>query len=507
MKNRLRSEQGFTMAVTVAGMFVATLLALVGVAAATGDLHLSRNDLDHKQAYAAARSGIDDYFFHLNRDNGYWAKCTSVPTPNAVNQQGSTSKRRAVPGSSEETYAIELIPATGHSQCEAADPVATMIETSGSLPGSFRIRSTGFAGKSHVSVVATFKRASFLDYMYFTQLETSDPVTYGPPGGNEATVEGAYKQCTLTWQQGRYNSPIPNSGGGYCSKISFISGDSIEGPLHTNDGLAICGQPNFGRSTADRIEVSAVSPGWFSTCGGSNPQFTGTYVTGAPVLTPPPSNSQLSIIAKPPYALNGQVHIALSGTSMTVTTELGTIGPLALPANGVVYVANEACSNAYSPFGTTYPSSSGCGNVYVHGNYSGRLTIAAENDVIIDGDLTNSGSGMLGLIANNFVRVYHPCASGSNGAGSLSDLNIDAAILAINHSFIVDNYNCGSQLGSLNVTGAIAQKFRGPVGTFGGNGTGYLKNYVYDDRLRYIEPPSFVDPVQSSWAIGRETID
>ena len=56
-------------------------------------------------------------------------------------------------------------------------------------------------------------------------------------------------------------------------------------------------------------------------------------------------------------------------------------------------------------------------------------------------------------------------------------------MLAINHSFIVDNYNCGNSLGTLNVKGAIAQKYRGAVGTSGG--TGYLKNYEYDERLHY----------------------
>ncbi len=54
---------------------------------------------------------------------------------------------------------------------------------------------------------------------------------------------------------------------------------------------------------------------------------------------------------------------------------------------------------------------------------------------------------MLGLIANNFVRVYHPCSNGTNGSGSLSNPTIDAAILTINHSFIVDNYNCGARSG------------------------------------------------------------
>ena len=83
---------------------------------------------------------------------------------------------------------------------------------------------------------------------------------------------------------------------------------------------------------------------------------------------------------------------------------------------------------------------------------------------------------------------------------------IDAAILAIEHSFIVDHYDCGAALGTLTVKGAISQKFRGPVGTHRA-GTGYLKNYKYDDRLRYMEPPNFLDPVEPAWHIQRETLD
>jgi hypothetical protein len=55
------------------------------------------------------------------------------------------------------------------------------------------------------------------------------------------------------------------------------------------------------------------------------------------------------------------------------------------------------------------------------------------------------------------------------------------------------------------VSGAIAQKYRGAVGTT--NGTGYTKDYNYDDRLKYIEPPSFIEPEKSAWVIGRETLE
>jgi len=120
---------------------------------------------------------------------------------------------------------------------------------------------------------------------------------------------------------------------------------------------------------------------------------------------------------------------------------------------------------------------------------------------------------MLGLIANNFVRVYHPVSnlnaanrSCTNAAGTMQNVRIDAAILALNHSFTVDHYFCGGPQQTLTVNGAIAQKFRGPVGTGGGGGisNGYLKDYNYDDRLRLRQPPHFLDPVQSAWRIMRQ---
>jgi Tfp pilus assembly protein PilX len=532
---RLRQEEGYTVAVVVGAMFLISLLTAASLAATRGDLRLTRNDLDHRQAYAAAQAGIADYAFHLSTDTGYWAKCTAVPTPNAVNQQGSTANRRAVADSTQESYAIELLPASGQSACSTTNPAASMLEPSGPMAGSFRIRSTGYSGSSRVSIVATFKRASFLDYIYFTQLETSDPVTYG----SSAVIAGANQQCTKTLQQGRMSAPIPNSGGQYCTVISFINGEQINGPLHTNDALVVCGTPIFGRSLADSIEVSSPPQGWYSTgsvpnsgssCNGS-PNFVGTFFTNAPVLTPPPTNGQLAGIAQGDgYKYTGQTTIVLNGTSLTITNGGSTV-TRPIPPEGVVYVANsttQSCSASYSPFTATYPSSSPCGNVYVRGNFTGQVTIAAENDVIVNGNLCRttggtcgsqpSGNGMVGLIANNFVRVYHPfsaqtargqCNGGSNGSGSLTNPRIDAAILAISHSFIVDHYDCGSPLGTLTVNGAISQRFRGPVGTFSGSSvvTGYSKNYNYDDRLRFLEPPHFLDPVQVAWHIQRETLD
>jgi hypothetical protein len=82
-----------------------------------------------------------------------------------------------------------------------------------------------------------------------------------------------------------------------------------------------------------------------------------------------------------------------------------------LPSNGVIYVDNSlsgSCSGGfvrtqnYSGTGRGAPTS--CENAWVSGTYSSDLTIAADNDVIVEDDITRGGDGvLLGLIANNFV--------------------------------------------------------------------------------------------------------
>ena len=94
-----------------------------------------------------------------------------------------------------------------------------------------------------------------------------------------------------------------------------------------------------------------------------------------------------------------------------------------------------------------------------------------------------AGTAVMGMVANNFIRVMHgvttrsgttqgQCGSAANvSAQTLSSLRIDAAVLALNHSFIVDNFDCGAPIGGtppsagLIVNGVIAQLFRGTVGT------------------------------------------
>ena len=529
LKRIQTQEDGFTLAlVMIASLFI-SLTIFATVSAVKGDVRLTDRDLDRKQAYEAAEAGIADYQYHLNSDTNYWTKC--VPSPaNAVNQLGSTSNRKTVPGSSGATYSIELVPATGKSSCSTTDPSGSMIEQSATSVGTFRIRSTGYSGPVQQRIVATFKRSSFLDYVYFTQLETSDPVTYGYT--SSAAIAGANSQCSKTEATGRYDAPIPSTSD-YCDRILFADGEKINGPLHTNDKLRVCGTPVFGRTFADKIEVS--DPAGYSassSCPGT-PNFVGEKKFGAQALTPPATNGSLANVSGATKFV-GSVRIVLNGNTYSGLTSTGaTIPTTTIPTSGVIYIANDPsrpCTASYSPFTVkdqqTEYNDLGCGNALVSGSYSGQVTIAAENDIVIEGNLCRgscsgspSGSGLLGLIANNFVRVRHPlttnsttrtdCAGASNASSSTYTpvTRIDAAILSIDHSFIVDHYNCGASLGTLTVNGAISQKYRGPVGIVGSTTPGYDKNYNYDDRLKYVSPPNFLDPVQSSWTVQRQTLD
>jgi len=131
------------------------------------------------------------------------------------------------------------------------------------------------------------------------------------------------------------------------------------------------------------------------------------------------------------------------------------------------------------------------------------------------------GDDLLGLIANNYVEIYHPvsCTSGGSSSSCNLDANfptetnrnakftnvtLQAAILSVNHSFRVQRHGAGAPLGTLNIDGAIAQRFRGAVGTNSGGSvaSGFAKDYVYDQRLKYLSPPKFLDPVASQWGIA-----
>jgi hypothetical protein len=168
------------------------------------------------------------------------------------------------------------------------------------------------------------------------------------------------------------------------------------------------------------------------------------------------------------------------------------------------------------------------GDAIVSGTLTGPLTIGAQNNDIIDGNLCYSSAvscasqpaasaiDVLGLIAYNYVEINHPLSGGSNakicGTGGApaapgcdeTNWTVNAVILALNHSFLVNNYSSGAALGTITLNGTVSQNWRGPVGQSSGGSLihGYTKNYQYDSRLRYFSPPYYLSPGTASWGIA-----
>jgi hypothetical protein len=323
-------------------------------------------------------------------------------------------------------YALEMMPANGFTQCIVNNGPSVIDQAS----STFSLRTTGRSGEVKRSVGATLRRKSFLDYLYFTDFETLDPKAYAAA----ADQADAATYCGQP-RAGRDASPFN------CSNIIFQDADAVNGPLHTNDDLLTCGTPEFGRNVNDRIEVVGPLPGIKPSGGGGcvGPHvMNGTFQAGAQAMLMPLTAQPLAARADPNYLYTGKTTIVLNGLNMTVTNagvNGGAPKTLPLPANGVIYVKQSSCSCSVSPLIADYAEPASCATLYVKGTYASSLTIASQNDVIINGDITSTNDAIAGIIADNFVRVYHPVtrSSGACVANALapSNLRIDSALVSL----------------------------------------------------------------------------
>jgi Tfp pilus assembly protein PilX len=501
-----RREDGFTMLVTLGVMLVTGLLIAAAFTAANGDFQLTRGDLAQKRAYFAALGGVQAYEHELQVNPNFWQTCQSL-NAKLPQEEGSS-------------YEVKLLAATGQpkgTKCSTTSPFETVIEQSGTQANTFRVEATGTAGKNKRSVVATFGVNGFLNYIYFTHYETADPETYGGPSWCKN-----YRPARLALEKTYKKS---------CTQIQFIGGDNVNGPMHTNDAALLCGNVEIGRKghvPPDTAEING-EPYSEGCSEGSKPVYntpTKSWTKGAELVAPEEDTS-LKAYVESGYEFEGATTIELEGKEMTVKNANyngGAAKKIKNPPNGLVYVRSEpGCNYEYEQNNNTDTTASikeeiPCGTIYIKGKYSESLTLGAEKDIVIKGNIypesigslpasgslpkTPAGTVTLGLVATNFIRVFHACSG--NSEEGLKNPWIFAAMLSTSHSFLVDNDDCGKGLGELNVFGAIAQNFRGIVGTGGGN-TGYLKNYNYDDRLATETPPYFLAPLKAGWKIVRQT--
>jgi hypothetical protein len=519
------------MIIAIMVLLLITLIPLVMLGEAVQQLPLTRHDQDHESALHAAEAGVEDYINHLNANNSYWtggnapsdhnqAFTSWVPVPGPTTTE---SFRYSVDTSTTLSNGIVYVTASGGS-CSGSQP---------SCPNSSRVVRTIKVG---------LRKTGFLDYLYLTDYEIVDPALSGEP--TSACLFHTWEKNPTT---GGYGPDISR-----CSVIYMTSQSVFNGPVHTNDGFYLCGNPNFnglvdtyynsptGRSVSGQTIFGG--PGVWQNKGGcsNTPTFrrSGDPASGENLQMPPANSSVQTQAALSGSAggclFTGPTTIALHYTSNTgyfdVTSpttrsinpqcvsavqltqlRLGrTVTDLALPGNGVIYVQNIPTNHSNANYSACNGSSClgdvNVSNATTSGGLAGQLTIASDNNIVITANLTYhtfpGGFDILGLSATNDVAIYHPVSGqGDNASGAITNPIVDAAILSLKHSFYVQNWAQGNTLGTLTVNGTISQEFRGAVGTFNGQGTstGYNKAYTYDTRLNYLTPPYFLNPILSAW--------
>lgn len=480
-------------------LFVVIALALLvsvpfAIATTTVDqLPQTTRNLNWDAAYEAAQAGLNDYLQHLDADESYAQYSRS-------NADGNPAFSGWVQLS---TTPIEYY------------SYAPTVQS-----GLIALTVSGRAGNGPTAVVRTFaysiRPATTLNDVYWSNYETIDPTVAATephePADNAYCATHYGEPSTDSYPNGPSGGvTIPAIGPPNDCVVQFYSGDVLDGPVFSDDTFRMCGTPQF---LASVLSGNSYSSSIYTTAPGScTPVNPATTFLGPAPQTAENAPPQTATADQTP-AMNHGCYIAGGGNTTTnVTMSLSVSGSTTTVTwSGTGASVQNAGSNTNDCASPILVSSLSSGLIYVNGSItvSGTMTgaldiVAGTNsttpaNITVAGNLTypaahiaTAANGLesdpddvLGLIANNSVEV-----------AEVTNMTIDAAVLALKDSFYVQDWQSGSY-GTLTVFGSIAQNFRGPVGTTGG--TGFTKSYHYDSSLQSLWPPYFIPPQGVAWS-------
>jgi len=558
---RRGDDSGMALVLVIGVCSVLTIAIVAGIALAVGSMRKSRADQDWSGAIAAAYAGIEEYQSRLANDTSYFqygnpaatfSKTSKVALPSGGSTNpafgiGTAGTWATIPGSGgAASYRYEVdtsayaasgtikLRSTGRAGGDTRSIVADL-KQSGFIDflyfTDYEIQDPVNSGKNEATCVKyawAGRPTSTSNPCSEIAFGSSDRIE-GPAHSNDtmricdATFTGTVTTAFNPTTGIRYRAQDSNNGG--CTGAKFTLPNS---PAYS----PVIGMP--ATNSELRREVRSDLPGEVPRPGCL---YTGpttiTFSSNGNMTVRSPWTKATNVAGSP--AKSGSTP-AGCGTVGTGSNGLGSAGgaTFKVPEYNVVYVQNVPTvttdpnytatnqlpkDHKCTGVGTTadgngigYPaakeiapstSSYGCrnGDVFVSGTLAGQVTVAAENYIYVVGDIKykNVENDLLGLIGNNAVWVWNPVDSNKDSLLGGSNRTIQAAILSVAHTFQVQNYTKGGNRGTLNIYGAIAQKFRGIVRN-GSNG--YAKSYIYDDRFRYTAPPKFLSPVTTTYGVS-----
>jgi hypothetical protein len=556
-----RDDQGMALAAALIFGMVILVMVATALTVATGGLRRADTEQDWNGALAAAYAGVEEYQARLSNDASYARYGNpgapfSVSSPDLVLPGGATENRAFGTG---RTGTWATVPGSGGTAQFRYEVDSSKLATLGTL----RLRATGKVGQETRSVTADIRRQGFTDYLYFTEYEIADPQHTGVPascrvhawekrptsncgdlafGSNDVIDGDAHSNDTMricaAWFKKTVTTATPlSSPSTYTardSNYSSCSGQKFRTGTTAPERTSTIGLPDTNtkliRQTRNDLKDEVPNPGCLYT-GPTDIVLNGdgTMTVKSP-LTRWTQTAEDQTKNTKPEALCGKVGPgddglgSVDGATFDVPTgrvvyvqdvpasssDRNYSSPLSVPAtctkNGVGYpLAGETVPGTGTALLESVTGTGPCaygsrsGDVFVRGTLSGQLTIAPANYLYVTGDLVygDPDTDVLGLAPTNTAWVWNP-VKGSTAMLPGRDREIDAAIISAGHSFTVQNFDTGGARGTLTLKGALGQRYRGVV-SYGSNG--YIKNYVYDSRFKYLSPPQYLNPVTTVYGI------
>lgn len=454
-RRRPREDEGFALLMVIACMVIGSMFAFAALGYALSTQRFSRTNQDWNGALAAAQAGVDDYIAYLNRNDNYAR--TPLECWNATTQVGNEALMGPKTGSNPCGYTAstpvgwkDIDPGNVAAGQFHYDIDASKLESDGIV----QVTSTGKVGKKTRSMQVGVGRGGSTDFLYYTDHEDADPDNKDVyPGGMNAN-------CAKYYWAGR--KAVSGSSG--CVEITFIGGDVLDGPAHTNDTPLLSNasgvKPKFaaGLETSDPKCLNRVktNPSTYDECDrtGNSADYGTSFPSYAAAFQLPDNSDQFKNYPGCQYSGATRIKFQSNGT-MTVWSKESTAtltaaacgspsalastsgATVAVPTDQVIYVrggsagshrcrsgeigdglplgdftGNQLTQYDYDESMTLATQYCGLGNAYIEGTLKGRVTVGTSNSITVTGDLVLAngvaGTDMLGLVAANSVEVFHP---------------------------------------------------------------------------------------------------
>jgi len=285
--------------------------------------------------------------------------------------------------------------------------------------------------------------------------------------------------------------------------VNFVTGDTIVGPVYTDDQLHIIGPSgpvfsNLVSSGASTVDYN----GWTPTNSQINAMFPGGLtLNAAPLDIQGQFGDHITDIQTESQSGGLDLEGAAAGDYNFTFFNTNSIGKFVYQKrpSGTLVTNTLSALN-----GTIYVD----GNVYVKGTVNGKVTLASRHAInIVSNIVYESASGanpapwtagfnstnvndMMGLMAVDSVNVQ--------GANSI---NIHASIMITAGGFNADNWDQDIGGDTIYLFGGMSQYSRGKVGQNTTPFHGFHKNYKFDERFASDAPPSFPPSIYqfSAW--------